>query len=64
MTMYVVKKHEGQWSVSASDGGLVTFDSYSEAVETARLAAAVIAEKIVKASKRANGKTEGAQRRA
>ena len=42
MTVYVVRKYQGQWSVCANDGSLVTFDSYGEAIETARLAAAVI----------------------
>ena len=41
--MYVVKKHEGSWAVSVEDRALLLFDSYAEAVETAAMAAAVLA---------------------
>ena len=54
MTVYVVKKYQGQWSVCAGDGSLVAFDSYGEALESARLAAAVI-RKTRKRAERSKG---------
>jgi hypothetical protein len=45
MPIYVVRKRDAQWSVCARSGALVQFDDYTEAVEVARLAADVMAER-------------------
>jgi hypothetical protein len=43
--VYAIRKREGRWAVCAADNVLLHFDSYDEAVETARAAAGVLAER-------------------
>jgi hypothetical protein len=43
MTVYAVRKRDGQWAVCAAQSVTMVFESYEEALETARTAAGVIA---------------------
>jgi len=39
MKLYAVRKRRGQWSVTADEKVFLEFDSYDEAIRTARTAA-------------------------
>jgi hypothetical protein len=43
--VYAIRKREGRWAVCADDNVLLQFDTYDEAVETARSAAGVLANR-------------------
>jgi hypothetical protein len=43
--LYAVRKRAGRWAVWSDDDTSLSFDSYHEAVETARVAATVLADK-------------------
>jgi hypothetical protein len=43
MTVYAVRKRDGQWAVCSAQSVTMVFQSYEEALETARTAAGVIA---------------------
>ena len=43
MTVYAVRKRDGHWAVCSAQSVTMVFESYEEALETARTAAGVIA---------------------
>jgi hypothetical protein len=43
MTVYAVRKRDGQWAVCSAQSVTMLFQSYEEALEIARTAAGVIA---------------------
>ena len=43
MTVYAVRKRDGQWAVCSAQSVTMLFESYEEALEIARTAAGVIA---------------------
>jgi hypothetical protein len=43
MTVYAVRKRDGQWADCSAQSVTMVFESYEEALETARTAAGVIA---------------------
>jgi hypothetical protein len=43
MTVYAVRKRDGQWTVCAAHSVTMLFESYDEALEIAQAAAGVIA---------------------
>jgi len=42
-TIYAVRKRSGQWTVWSDEDVYLNFESYDEAIETARTAASVLA---------------------
>jgi hypothetical protein len=46
MKLYSVRKRSGQWTVCSNESVLLNFDSYDEAIETARSAVGVLADRI------------------
>jgi hypothetical protein len=46
MKVYSVRKRRGQWAVCAEDTVVMHFDSYEEALETARAAVAVLIDRL------------------
>jgi hypothetical protein len=45
MKLYAVRKRGGQWAVCADETVVLRFETYDEAIETARGAAEVIAKR-------------------
>ncbi len=43
MTVYAVRKRDGQWAVCSAQSVTMLFESYEEALEIARTAAGIIA---------------------
>jgi len=50
MKVYAIRKRRGQWNVCSEGNVLLQFESYSEAVDVARSAARVLAERGVNVS--------------
>ncbi len=45
MKVYAIRKRRGQWAVCCEESVLLQFETYAEAVETARSAAVVLASR-------------------
>jgi hypothetical protein len=48
--LYAVRKRAGRWAVWSDEDTSLSFDSYDEAVETARVAATVLTDKAQESS--------------
>ncbi len=46
MNVYAVRKRRGQWAVCAEENVVLQFDSYDEAIQTARAAVEVLAARV------------------
>ncbi len=48
MNVYVVRKRRGQWAICADENVVLQFDSYDEAIQTARAAVEVLTARVLK----------------
>ena len=45
MNIYAVRKRRGQWTICADENVLLNFETYDEAIETARSAIEVLSDR-------------------